>query len=188
MARIRIMLFIIGLLLEALAFLGSHAENVPFVLSIVSPSYVKAKDGLRQMEKIIVLAPNQCGFDELSGLFLKQLALWNPTKDVSSISVLKITREKPVFVFNRLHATEKIPLIFTLSNGQNIKWDLAALTEDVKNLKATRLFLASIVVFVLGVGIQILGFVVVKGRRSGSGLDLGQFISKVKRKKGAGSK
>jgi hypothetical protein len=159
MSRTTIVLFIIGLLLEALAFLGSHAENVPFVLSVVSPSYVKAKDGLRQMEKVMVLIPNQRGFDELSGLFLKKLVLWNPTKDVSSINVMKITRQKSVFIINRFHANETVPLIFTLSNGQNLKWDLEALTESVNNLKATRLFLASIVVFVLGVGIQISGFV-----------------------------
>ena len=160
MARITIVLFIIGLLLEALAFLGSHAENVPFVLSLVSPFYVTAKDGLKQMERTMILIPNQSGFDELSGLFLKQLALWNPGKDVSSVSVMKITRKSPALAFDRLHAKEKVPLIFTLSNGQDLKWDLKALMEDVNNLKAKRLFLASVVVFVIGVGIQILGFVV----------------------------
>jgi hypothetical protein len=160
MARITIVLFIIGLLFEALAFLGAHAEDVPFVLSIVSPSYVTAKDGLREMERTMVLTPNQRGFDELSALFFKQLVLWNPGKDVSSISVVKITRKNPALAFGRLHAKEKVPLIFTLSNGQDLKWDLEALMKGVNNLKAKRLFLASVVVFVIGVGIQILGFIV----------------------------
>lgn len=160
MARITIVLFITGLILEALAFLGSHAENVPFVLSVVSPSFITANNGLKEMERTMVLTPNQRGFDELSALFLKQLALWNPDKDISTISVVKITRENPALVFGRLHAKEKVPLTFTLSNGQDLKWNLEALMKGVNNLKARRLFLASVIVFVIGIGIQILGFIV----------------------------
>jgi hypothetical protein len=92
-----------------LAFLGSHAEDVPFVLSIVSPSYVIAKDGLKEMERTMVLTPNQRGFDEVSALFFKQLSLWNPGKDVSSVSVAKITRKNAALGFGRLHAKEKVP-------------------------------------------------------------------------------
>ena len=159
MGRITVILFFIGILIEALAFIGSKAEDIPFVLSIVSPSYANAKDGLSEMERTMVLLPNQDGFIELSAIFYKNLVLWNPGRDVSSLSVVKITRKKANMTVGTLHAKEVVPLIFTMSNGQDLKWELGALMEDVNNLKAKHLFFTSIVVFVIGIGIQILGFI-----------------------------
>jgi hypothetical protein len=44
--RSALALFIIGLLLEGVAFLSSQAENVPFVLGLLSPRYVAAQTAL----------------------------------------------------------------------------------------------------------------------------------------------
>ena len=158
-------LFVLGLMLEVAGFLGGHAENIQIVMSIIAPQYVSAKQGLTHMEKSMSLSPDQNGFDVLSRIFLRNFADLYPEKDISQMKVVKITRSRPVISFSRLHAGEKVELLFSLSNEQEIKWELSALEALVDSLKSQRIFGLSVLIFILGAVSLIVGFVIEVGEQ-----------------------
>ena len=164
-----LILFIIGLLLEAAAFFSSQAEDIPLVLTALAPRYVAAQVGLSKLDSDLVLTSDDPGFAELSNLLLAEAANQNAPEVVSLLSVTRITRGRPSLVFNRRTVRERIATTFHLSNEQEINWDLAVLTNRVESLKSQRLFVAATLVFIAGVLVQIIGFVIQAGRsRSGS--------------------
>lgn len=169
-------LFAIGLLLEIAAFLGGQADNIPYVSEIISPSYIEAIEGLKVLDKEMILYPKDHGFKQISKIFLEKAAEENPPEKLVKIVVLKIQRKGARLGFSERHAKEEIPIVFELSNGQKLEWQLEHLIESVNKIKADRTFKVASVIFILGVVLQIIGFVSdlrqnKKARLTGSGVE-----------------
>jgi hypothetical protein len=159
MRRSVIILFILGLLFEIAAFIGGHADSIPFVLQVISPSYVRAKQGLKNLDTDMTLSPDELGFAEISRVFLERLAKDNPPEKLANISIIKIYRKRAYLGIGRKRAGEVIPITFVLSNGQEIDWKLKFLSPLINELKSKRVFLAAVIVFMAGVSLQIIGFI-----------------------------
>lgn len=153
------LLVILGILLEIAAFLGDKAESVPVVLSLVAPKYIEAQSGLVKLEKKMTLSPGDPGFEAIANIFLLRLAEENPPDRLAGVSVMKIERQTPKIVFGNLRAGEVVPVTFSLSNGQSLDWSLDGLIETILALKKGRVFQFSAIVFVVGILIQIVGFI-----------------------------
>jgi len=160
-------LFGLGLLFEICAFVVDRADHIPFVLSILASGYVAAQAGLGTLELEKSLSSEDKGFQELSELFKNELVERNPDEPIAFfLSVDRMERGNAILGFNQTRARERIPIKFFLSNGQEISWDLFELEERLEKNKSTRLFRAAVVIFLVGVVIQIKGFMLQTGAKS----------------------
>ena len=150
-------IFFLGLLLVIAAFLGAQADRFPFVLNVISPDYMQAREGLRRMQSTLILDPRDPGFTQLAGIFLEELALENPPDEVASVSVVKIQRQQPLLDFSKA-TKEEVSVAFELSNGQTLEMSLDLLNVRVNQLKKGYVSVAAVVLFVVGIILQMKGF------------------------------
>ncbi len=158
--RIFTILFIIGLVFETVAFFVNQMENISFAVKIISPKYAHASNGLAKLESSMVLTPSDEGFNEFQEIFLNLLRAQNPSEQVASISVLKFQREGARLTFSQKRTKEVIPIKVFISNGKEIDWNLEDLVKNIETFKKKNTFVASIIIFIFGVIIQIIGFVI----------------------------
>jgi len=155
-------LFGIGLVLEIIGFLVGCADNIPFIIKFISPRYAKAKVGLQILDKSDELNVQDCGFGEIAQIVMGELRLNNPPEKLSSVSVTKIFRGNAKLAFSKKDVRKRIPVTVELSNGQKPEWDLEALTSWVNDLKSKGVFKIAVIVFLLGIAVQVISFVVDK--------------------------
>ncbi len=153
-----IVFFVVGLLLETIAFFVGYADNIPFVFKLVSPDYSNAKEGLRTLEENLEINKGNRGFDEIGRLILRKLILENPPEQLVGVEVIKISRE-PAFAFSAKRVGVRTPIAVELSNGQKLKWNFESLASQVSDLKSKNIFWFAVVIFCLGVLIQVINFV-----------------------------
>jgi hypothetical protein len=70
MKNLPTVLFFSGLAIQLLALLGEHAEEIPFVLKRVAPSYFRAQAGIETLMKNRRLVNTDDGFVEISRFLL----------------------------------------------------------------------------------------------------------------------
>ena len=157
-----IVFFTVGLFFETIAFFVGYADNIPFIFKLISPDYFKAKEGLRTLEEKTELNKRDRGFDEISQVILKELTLQNLHTKLVGVSVIKISRGRPVIAFSAKKAGPRTPIIVELSDGQKPEWNLEFLANRVSELKSKNVFEFAIAIFFLGVLIQIINFFVDK--------------------------
>jgi len=163
MKRIAVILFIVGLLFEFAAFFGDQAANIPFVMNLVAPKYAQAQLAIRTLDaNKKTLESTDTGFAVISELFMAKLREQNDPKEVAQISIQKFSRGNAKLGFSPNRAREVIPITVTLSNGQELEWNLASLTTRVAELQNRNLFGYTLIVFLTGVVIQCIGFIVDK--------------------------
>jgi len=157
--KITIMLFILGIFVEAFSFSFAYPNRFPFVLSIGSPKYVKASRGIKSLERHQDLLPRTMGFETLSQIVLERLAEENPIEFLRKIEINKISLagESSQILSATGGGRNIIHLNIYLSNGQILKWDLIKLREKTETLKENDLFKLTFIVFGLGVFIQLIG-------------------------------
>jgi len=155
---IPLLLFIIGLLIEMLAFFVGNAEFVPIIYKVVSPSYFRASSGLEKLQKEKSLEPQDHGFKEISDLFKLVALKQNKPEVVNKIEVDKFVKKGAKLAFNPERVSEKIEVEVKLSNGHIVKWDLNEIEPMVDNLKSPYIFYWALSLFLVGVVIQIIGF------------------------------
>jgi hypothetical protein len=153
-------LFLLGLLLEIGGFLLGSVDHIPSVLRVVSPGYVSAMQGLEQLEARKTLGEGDGGFPEISRLLLDELAVQNPPEKMAKVRVVsfRLTGESGI-AFGETGVKEEVPILVTLSTGQELKWNLVTIREKVTALKSPPLFRWGLALFVTGVLLQIVGFV-----------------------------
>ncbi|HSY09583.1 MAG TPA: hypothetical protein VK840_01575 [Candidatus Dormibacteraeota bacterium] len=78
--RIAHILFFGGLLIDFASMFGEYAEQIPFVMRIIAPSYYHAKQGIKTLEQEGSLSKGADGYDEISKILI-----------IKSISDLKIS-------------------------------------------------------------------------------------------------
>lgn len=62
--------------------------------------------------------------------------------------------------FGKSGVRETVPVTVTLSNGQDVRWELPTIKTKVDDLKTHNLFVWAVGLFIAGVLLQILGFIV----------------------------
>ena len=162
MKSIAACLFVMGILLSCFGFLLSNTERLPFVLQMVSPSYINARFALQTLEMGKEVLPGMRGFAECATIYMIELEDQNPIEILSGVAITRFYH--PPKVVKGLSVKRGIsvsrPLEITLSNGQKLNTTLEALEKKVFRLKAKKLFSWATIIFLFGVFFQILGFFV----------------------------
>ena len=84
----------------------------------------------------------------------------NPPENTISISVLKFQREGARLTFSKKRTKEVIPIKVFISNGQEINWSYEKLMKNIEKFKKKNTFITSVIIFLLGVIIQIIGCII----------------------------
>ena len=160
MKRSAVSLFLIGVLLAVAAFVGDKADNIPLMIDLLAPRYVEGAAALNTLQTKLVLSPGDKGFDVVKEVFLSKLSAENPPEKLAGIEVTKVERKRPMISFGMLRAGEVVPVIFSLSNGQTLDWNLDALSSEILKFKTSRLFRFSALVLAGAIAIQTSAFFV----------------------------
>jgi len=162
MKNITLILFVFGILVEAIAFFIGYADQVPFLFRVISPTYYRASKGFEKLRDVKSLKPTDKGFIEISQLFKNVAAKQNPPEVVERINPTEFVRKGAMQAFTADRVKEVIKVDVKLSNGQAVSWDLNEISSMVKALKSTNTFKWALIIFSLGVLIQIIGFILWK--------------------------
>lgn len=158
MRNLSSILFITGLVIEAIAFFIGYAESVPFVYRIISPAYYHANKGVDILSENRVLEPNDDGFQEIERLFKTVAQKQNPPEVINSLSALQFLKKNAAMTFSKDRAKEVISVEVKLSNGQSVNWDLNEISDLASQLKSSSLFYWALAIFLFGILIQVIGF------------------------------
>ena len=153
-------LFFLGIMVESLAFFVGHADHVPFVFRVISPTYYSANKGFEKLRDIKLLKPTDKGFVEISQLFKEIAVKQNSVDVIKKITPTEFTRKNAYQSFSTKRVKEVIKVEVKLSNGQVVDWDLNIISTMVKDLKSTNTFKIAMVIFAIGVFIQIISVVI----------------------------
>ncbi len=159
MKNIALILFIFGIFVEALAFFIGYADHIPFLFRVISPTYYRLNKGLEKLRDVKRLKPTDKGFVEISQLFKEITAKQNPSEIIERINPTEFIRK---LTFSSDHTKEIIHVDVKLANGQTVSCDLSEIPTMVKALKSTNTFKLALVIFSLGVLMQIIGFIIGK--------------------------
>ena len=161
MKRSTLILFVIGVLLEGAALMLAYPTRFPFVLKVISSDCEKGKQALQLLDNRKPLVPDSPGFPVIEKILLARLKNVNPPEVFDKVKITKITRTKTIVrkSFMTQGEVNIIPLEVRFSNGQKYKWDLVKLRQEVADLQEEDFFMAALILFNLGVLIQIVGLV-----------------------------
>jgi hypothetical protein len=165
MRRSAIILLIVGLIIESVGYMIDKADVFIFIVHMISPRYVLGEKAIASLKAEKELMPDDPGFSVVEHLFKQETLRQNPPELVQSISVMRMNLEGAGLAFGTGGVRPRQPLRVTLSNGQTVDWDINLLQNELDNLKLNSLTTTSVVVFVLGILFQIVGFIIEqKGR------------------------
>lgn len=150
--------FFAGFVIMLIAFFASHAGDLRFVQRVVSPEYVQALRGLRQLEIQTHLEPGETGFAELSALFLDRYREQNPERNMAGAEAARLERQQAVISVEEKNAPEVVPVTCLLANGQKIEWNHAELMDAIDHYKSSTVFIVALVLFWIGALIQFIAF------------------------------
>lgn len=148
-------MFCIGLLITVAGFLGDKAENLPWVLRLLAPSYIRASSGLHLLESSGSLVPADPGFAELERIFRAETEAKGVAAQLSGKPVEKFVRKAAMIVVGEASAGEVVPVEIILRDTK-VDWHMGGLRERVEVLRHRRLLRFSVVLFVAGLAITVL--------------------------------
>jgi len=161
MPKSALILFILGLLLEGAGFVTSNVENMPSVLSLVTPSYARAVHAYRHILRGHKLLPDQKGFDQLAEMVTTKFKDSVTGESSQLLSVLEFeyvggwqVRNGVSTILDTSHVSAM------LSNGQTASITLPGLRERIEVLRSKDLFIWAIGIFAIGIFLQIIGFII----------------------------
>lgn len=160
MKRQALTLLIVGLLIQSVGYLVDKASVFGFVSKLVSPTYRNGSKALAVFDNQGSLKQGEPGFDAAENALLDILRAQNPPEEIKGIRVTKFVAGDPSLGFSVFAATPKRELVATLSNGQELKWDVSLLRNIIEQAREHALTCASMAVFAFGIGLQIVGFIV----------------------------
>jgi hypothetical protein len=160
-AKLTLLLFVLGLVLEIAGFLLGAVEHIPFVLRFVSPDYLAANQGIKALEKGEALREPTSGFEQIASIFINEARSQNSPDIIAKIKVQQFRLAgSSGIAFGRAGVRETVPVTVTLSNGQEVSWELPDIKKKVEELKTSNLFIWGVVLFIAGVLFQIAGFLI----------------------------
>jgi hypothetical protein len=148
--------FYLGLAVATAGFLVDKAENIPWALRVVAPSYVRASEGLASLQIKGSLSPGEAGFTELETIVRREAEAKRVAGQLASQKIVKFTRKTGTLSFAEPRAAEVIPIEIALSSDK-VDWELASLRARTDELKRTFLFRLSFVIFLLGITLTLGG-------------------------------
>jgi hypothetical protein len=156
--KLGIVIFVIGLVVSACAFVADKVDHIPAVLRLLAPEYARAEMALAKLKDTKTLGPDDNGFSEISKLFFQNAARENSPELLATLSIKKFARQTAMMAFGESKVGEVIPVEIELSNGQKVQWDLKQMETQAASLKENRIFHFSVGFFFLGLVIAAIGF------------------------------
>jgi hypothetical protein len=160
-------LFILGLVLEFVGFATGHAEDIPVVLPLVAPAPFNAAEGIRQLEAGRALQPADSGFAEISEIMVDLLRASYPPEIFEKVHITKITPfdVKPPVEIRAVQLERDVGLTAHFSNQEYMNFRVSQVGPVIDGCKRTALLRVSVVIFGLGILLQVVGFVRDRCRR-----------------------
>jgi hypothetical protein len=158
--KLGIIVFVVGILVSICAFIADKVDHIPVVLRMLAPEYSHVETALAKLRDIKSLAPADEGFSEISKLFFQTAARKNPPELLATLSITKLTRQTAMMAFGENQVGEVVPLEVELSNGQKVRWDMKQVEAQAASLKEGRIFHFSVGLFILGVILAAIGFII----------------------------
>lgn len=160
-------LLILGLVVESLGYAVDKADVFQFVPRIISLTYAESEAGLAFLQQGQPLNPLDPGFSSISEIFKDVLREQNPPELVARVGIVRFVPREPDLDIGPYGVSRRRGLAVYLSNNQKVEWDLEALRGLLDEIRQNHLTRASILLFLSGVVLQIIGFIVqAKGRKS----------------------
>jgi hypothetical protein len=158
--RTALLLLIVGLVVESAGYVLDKADFFGFVVPLVSPTFVGGQAATSAIRSGKVLERGSEGFDAAEYLFKEAAKRENPAERVDALSVLRFSPGGARLSFGKAGVTPQLPVKVLLSNGQELDWETGALERALDAHRQARLTLTSVVIFLFGICLQIVGFVV----------------------------
>ena len=175
---IPIILFVSGIAIQLAALFGEHAQEIPFVIKVIAPSYYRANTRIETLLKNRSLASTDEGFPEILRFLLNGAREWDNSQlpyekldfKVSNISCMGEFRAENTPHGDVHFTSDDIRfLISTVTNrfvdgaGHFYKtheyhYQLASLREKVEQFKQPNLLVFCFGMFILGTLIETVAF------------------------------
>jgi hypothetical protein len=149
-------IFYVGLVIATAGFLVDKAENAPWALRLVTPSYAQASQGLATLQSKGSLSPGETGFTELESIFRREADAKGVAARLSSQKVVKFTRKAATLSLGETRVGEVAPIEVSLSSDK-VDLDMAVLRERTDELGRSYLVRLSFALFMLGIGLTLAG-------------------------------
>ncbi|MBC8276905.1 MAG: hypothetical protein H8E46_01630 [FCB group bacterium] len=159
--RLFLICFSLGLILEISAFLLDKADFFDFVYFIISPTYLDASSALDKLIKVEEINIADKGFDVISGIIIEDLRKINSEENIKRISIIRMSLGGASMKFSKDKVGEYRPLYFSLSNGQKSEVNYNTIKDRIQELKNARIIEYSLIIFILGVCLQIIGYLLI---------------------------
>jgi hypothetical protein len=144
---------VVGVLIAVAGFYISQADQVVWVLRIVSPRYLPGMEGLRKLEVDKSLRPGDKGFDELSDIVMARLRAANPSRD---FGIIRLEEFKPFPVtkieYKGKSALMLLPVTFDMSDGDGGIETIASLQLGLDQIRSRDVFKWMATLLFLGIG------------------------------------
>lgn len=161
MKRFNLILFIFGTLLEIVGFLLVNADNYTYVLRLVSPAYVNGMKGIKTLESGKDLTPSMIGFKEIAIPLANRLINDQTGEKLAGIEVVKINRPLSISQEFRTSGVKTVRKITAEGRGGTpIDTTMETLTKNVMKLKTKNLKWKSLTLFIIGLALSFLSFII----------------------------
>ncbi len=150
-----VVLLIVGLLIETAGFMADRTNVFSFVLPLIATEYTSGMRGVATLESTKSLEPQSPGFRTAAEIFKGALKKQNPGKRIDHIRVLRFRRTGMKFG----ESITKTLKVF-LSDEHEFDWTVEALVTELEEIRQSRLTIAAMCIFSLGIFLQIVGFLV----------------------------
>ncbi|MEO8682955.1 MAG: hypothetical protein ABI665_28165 [Vicinamibacterales bacterium] len=146
------LLSLLGVVLSIVAFCVSNASSLPFLQSLLSPSYVSAKRAIERIQRDGVLQSGQPDFAALSEVVEARIAAQNPLAPRSAIVLERLEATGGGIAFGAAASKQVVGLKVTLrGQAQPLQWDLLELAEVVEETWTSKSFRWAAWLFALGI-------------------------------------
>jgi hypothetical protein len=155
MKRTTIILWALGMALSIAGFVLGQVESLPPFLRIVAREYVEASSGIKHLRETRALQQGDPGFAAVVAIARAdaQLASALAGAEVERFKLIPLLR-----LGDQIVGDNAMPrIIFT--TGQAIDWPLDRIDQMLAERKRAALFRASVVVFTLGIVLQVVSFI-----------------------------
>lgn len=159
MKKLGHILFYSGLVLAVAGFVGDKADNLPWVLGLIAPGYVRASAGLDSLLLKGQLNPGELGFTELEAVVRREAESNGTAMGLQSQQLTQLVRKTAMIAFGEARAGEVVPVDVVFSSTK-VGWNMAGLRERVTALKQRSLLGYSAAIFLLGLAITIIGRII----------------------------
>jgi hypothetical protein len=159
MRRATIILFFAGLAFGVVGFLIRQADQMRWLLRVVSPGYVRGMQGVETLDANQPVRDGDVGFAEISHLIMLDLRKSEPAEFLDRIEVRQMQPFNQHVLGLGGAPVKDMQIRVTFSNGQVRCYWTKGLQTRLSDLHSARLFWAACVVFGVGVIVQLASFV-----------------------------